>query len=150
MPRIELNTSGKGTPTFKLFHRILGCVLGTSARFHRLRHENLKRFKKIEQKRLLGGFWGQNENHKLKIFEIEKFSEISKNFHWKLYENEKFWDRKFLIFFDLKIFRMPISSCSNFFRFQHFVLIFFIDRCKICPRSRFIYAKSAENATGKS
>ena len=51
------------------------------------------------------------------------------------------------IFVPQKIFS---SFGSNFFHFRHFVLFFFIDRCKICPRSRFIYAKSAENATGKS
>ena len=56
-------------------------------------------------------------NRHSKIFEIEKIHFFrSQFFHFHTIFNENF--RKFSKFFDLKKFRMPISTCSNFFRFQ--------------------------------
>ena len=42
--------------------------------------------------------WKNLDRKFSKIFDLKNFE----NFHWKLYENEKFWDRKFSIFSDPK------------------------------------------------
>ena len=43
-----------------------------------------------------------SKNFEKTMFGIFSFFFRSKIFHWKLYENEKFWDRKFSIFFGPK------------------------------------------------
>ena len=52
---------------------------------------------------------------KMKIFEIEIFRN----------------------FFDLKIFQFSTLSCSNFLSNQSFLIIFFMDQCKISLRIRW-------------
>ena len=108
---------------------------------HRVRLENLERLgQKIDQKASLGRFLEHFEIGRPKFLRYKIWKFFIENFHWKLYENEKNWDRKFSFFylknfnwnfnenvrkfFDLKIFRMSISTCSNCFRFQWKVLIF--------------------------
>ena len=112
MPRTLLYTSRKGTQTFKHREYLYGCGSETSNIFHRLRLENLQRF---ISKKSRNGLWeeilGQNENLKLKIFGDRKNSKISENFHWKLYENRKFWDRKN---------QKSRSKNFDFFRSQNF------------------------------
>ena len=44
-----------------------------------------------------------------------------------------------------KIFEIFSQSSYNFFHFQNFSLIFFIDRCKILLRSECTYLESPEN-----
>ena len=47
------------------------------------------------------------------FFEIEKFSKIFENFHSKMYENEKIWDRKN----DLKKIRRQVEVVPTFLFF---------------------------------
>ena len=90
-------------------------------------------WKKIEQKHLLGGFLGQNQNHKLKFFEIEKKSKIfiencmkMKNFEIEIFRSQKFqnfsleivgkckfWDANFKL---LQLFSFSIKLFDFFYR----------------------------------
>ena len=113
---------------------------------------------------------------KMKIFEIKNFRNFRSQNFWKIFiencmkmkifeiENFRFFSiSKIFIFIrssmknfgKWKIFRTQKISSVNFkllqkLSFSFFFAHFFIDRYKISPRSRFISAKSAENATGKS
>ena len=70
-------------------------------RCHRLRHENLHNFEKnLDQNGLLRKKLEHFEIGQLKILRSKNLQNVHRNFHWKLYENENFRDRKFPIFSD--------------------------------------------------
>ena len=58
-----------------------------------------EKYKKVDDLR-------PSKDASLEIFWDRKNWKIFENFHWNLYENENFWDRKFSKFFDLKNFRI--------------------------------------------
>ena len=90
---------------FKKFHKKLNWKFSSGTQ--KLFLVEIKNFRKFSISFFIH-FWMKN----FEIFEIEKFSKIFEIFHSNLYENEKFWDRKFSIFFDLKIF---IENCMKNF-----------------------------------
>ena len=86
-------------------------------RFHRLHHEILHNLKKnLDQNGSL--------EKKVRAFlnMLPKFlrSKIFENFHWKLYENENFWDRKFTEFFSSKKFQLNFQWKFSMTIFENF------------------------------
>ena len=100
------------------------CVFKTSSRFHRVRHENIHIFKKnLDQNGLL---WKKLEHFEIgrpKFSRSKNLENVQRTFHWKLYENEKKWDRKKSKIFDLKIFHFSYNfqwKKSKFFDLEIF------------------------------
>ena len=113
--------------------------------------------KKLGQKenRSTKNFWDRN----FRFFSLEivwKMKILRSKKIWKFSFSENFWDRKkskifiencmkmknfeienFRKFSISKIFKFSTLSCSNFLSNQSFLIIFFMDRCKISRRIRW-------------
>ena len=97
-----------------------------------LRSKNFRFFRKFSLKFVWN--WKFLRSKIFEIFRSQKFQKFSLKIVWKWkILRSKFFGK----FFDLKNFQFSTLSCSNFLSNQSFLIIFFMDRCRISWRRRW-------------